>query len=146
MKCIVINSLLTLTLSVTSSLSWADDIAVIVHPQAGFDEITTGETRQLFMGKSKTLPNTQTARLLMHEENSPLRVGFDRAVLDRDPKQMRAYWAQMIFTGRGMPPRQLENDEAIKQEVAAHPNAIGYIDGKSVDATVKVVLMITTAP
>jgi len=78
----------------------------------------------------------------MHLENSPLRSRFDQAVLERDPKQMRAYWAQMIFTGRGKPPRQLDSDEAIKKEVAANPNAIGYIDGKSLDSSVKAVLMI----
>lgn len=142
MKHIVINRLFALSLSVTSLYATADDIAVIAHPQATFNQITMGETRQLFMGKSKTLPNAQTALPLMHLENSSLRSRFDQAVLERDPKQMRAYWTQMIFTGRGKPPRQLDSDEAMKKEVSDNLNAIGYIDGKSVDASVKVVLMI----
>lgn len=144
MKHFATHCLFALILSVTSLHAIADDIAVIAHPQATFNQITMGETRQLFMGKSKTLPNAQTALPLMHLENSPLRSRFDQAVLERDPKQMRAYWAQMIFTGRGKPPRQLDSDEAIKKEVAANPNAIGYIDGKSMDSSVKAVLMIDT--
>lgn len=143
MKRIFSSALLTLNLSVISLPTLADEIAVIAHPQATFNQITMGETRQIFMGKSRTLPNAQTALPLMHLENSSLRTRFDRAVLDRDSKQMRAYWAQMIFTGRGKPPRQLESDEAMKKEVAANSNAIGYIDGKSVDASVKVLLMIS---
>ncbi len=143
MKRILSGILLTLNLSVISLPTLADEIAVIAHPQATFNQITMGETRQIFMGKSRTLPNAQTALPLMHLENSSLRTRFDRAVLDRDSKQMRAYWAQMIFTGRGKPPRQLESDEAMKKEVAANSNAIGYIDGKSVDASVKVLLMIS---
>lgn len=143
MKRILSSGLLTLIISVISLPIHADEIAVIAHPQATFNQITTGETRQLFMGKSKTLPNAQTALPLMHLENSSLRTRFDRAVLDRDPKQMRAYWAQMIFTGRGKPPRQLDSDEAMKKEVAANSNAIGYIDGKSVDSSVKVLMMLS---
>lgn len=142
MKRIAINYLLTLSLCVISCYTHADDIAVIAHPQATFNQVTIGETRQLFMGKSKTLPNAQTAMPLMHPENSPLRTRFDRAVLERDPKQMRAYWAQMIFTGRGRPPRPLDSDETMKKEVSANVNAIGYVDGKSVDSSVKVVLLI----
>lgn len=143
MKRILSGILLTLNLSVISLPTLADEIAVIAHSQATFNQITMGETRQIFMGKSRTLPNAQTALPLMHLENSSLRTRFDRAVLDRDSKQMRAYWAQMIFTGRGKPPRQVESDEVMKKEVAANSNAIGYIDGKSVDASVKVLLMIS---
>lgn len=124
------------------SLANAGDIVVVAHPKAGFDTLTLGEARQLFMGKNRTLPNGQTAVPIMHKEQSPLRVGFDRSVLGRDPKQSRAYWAQMIFTGRGTPPRQLESDTQIKEEVAANPQAVGYIDGKSLDPSVKAVLII----
>lgn len=125
-----------------TSLANADDIVVIANPQAGFDALTLGETRQLFMGKNRTLPNAQTAIPLMHKEQSPIRIRFDRSVLGRDPKQSRAYWAQMIFTGRGTPPRQIESDTQIKKEVAANPQAIGYINRKSLDPSVKVVLII----
>lgn len=125
-----------------TSLACADDIVIIANPTAGFDALTLAEARQLFMGKNRTLPNGQTAIPLMHEEQSLIRVSFDRSVLGRDPKQSRAYWAQMIFTGRGIPPRQLESDTQIKQEVAANPQAIGYIDRKGLDASVKAVLII----
>lgn len=142
MKRIAINCLLILSLCGLSLYAHADDIAVIAHPQATFNTVTMAETRQLFMGKSKTLPNAQTALPLMHPEDSLMRTRFDRVVLERDSKQMRAYWAQMIFTGRGKPPRQLADDESMKKEVSANVNAIGYVDGKSVDASVKVVLLI----
>lgn len=122
------------------------DIVVIVHPQASFNTLTLSEARQLFMDKSKRLPDGQTAAPVMPPEHSALRKAFDRLVLDRDSKQMRAYWAQMIFTGRGKPPRHAENDEAMKQEVSTTPNAVGYIDQRSLDRRVKVVLTIASEP
>lgn len=142
MKALISNLLFALGLSVITTASQADDIAVIVNPGAGVEKLTYSETRQLFLGKLKTLPNQQTAAPFMHREENAVRVNFDRVVLERDPRQSRAYWAQMIFTGRGKPPRQMQDDTAIKQQVASNPNAIGYIDKKSVDASVKVVLLI----
>lgn len=140
---IIRNLAMLLALLTLATHSHADDIAVIAHPQAAFDSLTKAEVRLLFLGKNKSLPSHQTAIPLMHVEDSPLRIRFDRAVMDRDPKQSRAYWAQMIFTGRGKPPRQLNNDNEIKQEVGRNPDAIGYINAAAVDNTVKVVLRIS---
>lgn len=140
---IIRNLGILLVLLTLATHSHADDIAVIANPKAGFDSLTKAEARLLFLGKNKSLPSHQTAIPLMHVEASPLRIRFDRAVMDRDPKQSRAYWAQMIFTGRGKPPRQLNNDNEVKQEVSRNPDAIGYINASAVDNTVKVVLRIS---
>lgn len=120
------------------------DIVVIVPLKTNVNSLTQGEARQIFMGKSKRLPDGQSVVPLVPMENHPVRIAFDRLVLDRDPKQMRAYWAQMIFTGRGKPPQQLENDAAMKREVAATPNAIGYIDQASLDGSIKAIMTIKT--
>jgi ABC-type phosphate transport system substrate-binding protein len=125
-----------------NSLAMADTIVVIANPKAGFDSLSLAETRQLYLGKNRRLPDAQTAMPVMPHEKSATRIDFERQVLNRDPKQSRAYWAQMIFTGRGTPPRQLDSDEQVKQEVAANPQAIGYIKGRALDKSVKAVLVI----
>lgn len=142
MKMTLLKRILPLGFLVMASAVEAEEIAVIVNPLAGFNQLTQFEIRQLFMGKSKTLPDKQSVMTLMHPDGSPRRVGFDKVVLERDAKEAQAYWVQMIFTGRGRPPRQLTDDASIKQEVARNRNAIGYINKKSVDSTVKVVFVI----
>lgn len=125
-----------------NSLATADTLVVIANPKAGFDSLSLAETRQLYLGKNRRLPDAQTAMPVMPQEKNPTRINFERLVLNRDPKQSRAYWAQMIFTGRGTPPRQLDSDEQVKQEVAANPQAIGYINRRALDKSVKAVLVI----
>ena len=52
---------------------------------------------------------------------------------------MKAYWAKIIFTGRGQPPRQVATSAEAKKLVAQNPNAIAYIDSAMVDDSVRVV-------
>ena len=47
-----------------------------------------------------------------------------------------------MFSGKGQPPREVGDDAAVKAWVASNPEAIGYIDGKFVDGSVKVLFII----
>ena len=49
-------------------------------------------------------------------------------------------WARLVFTGKGLPPKELPTVAAVKLVVARDPKAIGYIEKSDVDATVKPVL------
>ena len=49
------------------------------------------------------------------------------------------YRAAYIFSGRGAFPTQVKDSAEVKNIVANNPNAIGYIDSKFVDQSVKVV-------
>ncbi|CBL43656.1 conserved hypothetical protein [gamma proteobacterium HdN1] len=128
--------------SLASGALWAAEIAIIANPKANFDSITISQVRQLFMAKSRTLPDEQNAVTFMQVEESPARVAFDRIVLQRSPRDSRAYWAQLIFTGRGQPPSSLPDDASVKEQVALYRNALGYILRESVDDSVKVVLVL----
>lgn len=114
------------------------EIAVIVNP-GNADTITKDDIASLYLAKSKTFPGGKSATTLDLPEGSPARVEFVTKVVDKDEAQMKAYWARLIFTGKGVPAQVMENDAAVKAHVAKHPDAIGFIDVISVDSTVKVV-------
>ena len=57
-----------------------------------------------------------------------------------DAAQVKAIWSKILFTGRGVPPKQLLDSAAVKKAVAANPKAVGYIEKSAVDASVKVVM------
>ena len=47
---------------------------------------------------------------------------------------MRSYWQQRIFSGQGLPPPEMADDEAVVGYVISHPGAIGYVaSGTRVD-------------
>ena len=69
--------------------------------------------------------------------SSPLHDEFYRHVIGREPAQVKAAWARIVFTGRGLPPKTLPDVAAVKRAVAGNPRAIGYVGIQDVDASVK---------
>jgi len=110
----------------------AEDIVVIVNPAA--KAISKDQIADLYLGRSGGLtPIDQTA-------GSAIYVQFYKQATGRDVAQVKAIWSRILFTGRGLPPKQLPDSAAVKQAIAANPNAVGYIEKSAVDASVKVVL------
>ncbi|WP_331351157.1 phosphate ABC transporter substrate-binding protein [Cellvibrio sp. UBA7671] len=130
----------TLTLGI-ASFAWAE-VAVIVHPSAGFDSLTEDDVARLFLGKSKSFPAGAQAVPVNQNEGSAARDKFNEAICKKNASQYKAYWSQLVFTGKGTPPKDAGDDAAVKTLIAANPNMIGYVDAGAVDATVKVVFKI----
>jgi ribosomal protein S3 len=57
-------------------------------------------------------------------------------------REVNRYWAKRKFTGKAKTPKVLVSDREVKEWVARTPEGLGYIDGKSLDNTVKVLLII----
>jgi ABC-type phosphate transport system substrate-binding protein len=110
----------------------AEDIVVIVNPDG--KPINKEQIADLYLGRSaERTPVDQTV-------GSTIYVEFYKKATGRDVAQVKAIWSRILFTGRGLPPKQLPDSAAVKKAVAANPNAVGYIEKSAVDATVKVAL------
>lgn len=62
---------------------------------------------------------------------SPIRRRFSDAVMERPVEAVRAFWQQRIFSGRGVPPPELEHESDVVAYVQAHPNSIGYVSDEA---------------
>ena len=125
-------------LLITSSLSAAAEVVTVVSSQNPLTAISRNEITNIFFGKTNRFPNGQAAIPIDQPDSSSTHEGFYRSIANRRPADIKAYWSKMIFTGRGQPPRVAPDDEAVKDILARKPQAIGYIDRKSVDSRVKV--------
>jgi ABC-type phosphate transport system substrate-binding protein len=112
----------------------AEELVVIVSPAA--PAINKEELRDLYLGRGSGWT------LLDQDATSAIYVEFYKRVIGRDPAQVKAIWSKILFTGRGLPPKQLPDSGTVKKAVAANPNAVGYIEKSAVDASVKVVLAV----
>ena len=72
-------------------------------------------------------------------QKSRARSAFSQQVLGRDVASVRRYWAQLVFSGRGVPPPELAFDSDVVKYVAAHGGAIGYVAPGTALSGVKVV-------
>jgi ABC-type phosphate transport system substrate-binding protein len=120
----------------------AAEVAVIVHPSAGIDSLTEDDISRLFLGKSKSFPGGAQAVPINQNEGSAVREKFNEAVCKKNASQYKAYWSQLVFTGKGTPPKDGGDDAAVKALISANPNMIGYVDASAVDASVKVVFKV----
>jgi ABC-type phosphate transport system substrate-binding protein len=110
----------------------AGDIVVIVNLTAA--PISKQELADLYLGRDAAwTPVDQSV-------DSNIYTDFYKKATGRDTAQVKAIWSRIIFTGRGLLPKQLHDSEAVKRAVAANPKVVGYIEKSAVDATVKVAL------
>ena len=116
------------------------DMVVIVHPDSGVAALSIGDVKNLFLRKSKTLAGSTIAIPVDQKQGSKNRTTFMEKVLGKSKSQLKAYWSKLIFSGKGSPPKTLDDDAAVKSFVAGTAGAIGYIDSSWVDGTVQVVL------
>jgi hypothetical protein len=50
-------------------------------------------------------------------------------VLKRSVLVVKTYWQQRIFSGRGIPPPELDSDALVVEYVLKHRGAVGYVSG-----------------
>ncbi|MBS2025006.1 MAG: substrate-binding domain-containing protein [Deltaproteobacteria bacterium] len=114
--------------------AWADtrtDFVVIVHPA---NTVTSVERRFLadaFLKKITRWSDDVALRPVDLDPASPLRERFSEQVLSRSVSAVKSYWQQLIFSGRGIPPPELREEDAVVAYVLSHPGAIGYVSVKT---------------
>lgn len=116
----------------------ADTIVVIVSAESPIVEIPQMHLTDLYLGRVVRLPGGEKARPIDQAPGSGERDAFYEQYLDRSQAQIKAHWSKIIFTGRGRPPKDVPDAEAVKQFVAGDTSAVGYIDTKHVDETVRI--------
>ncbi len=135
-------TVLFLVLAWTVSTPAHAALAIIVNPGNTMAGITAEQTADIFLGKVGVFPNGQRAMPVDQTAGSPARRKFYHSVVKKEGSDLKIYWSKLLFTGKGQPPNEIGDDAAVKSWVADNPEAIGYVDGKFVDKSVKVLLII----
>jgi ABC-type phosphate transport system substrate-binding protein len=128
-----------LSLSFGSAGTSAEVVAVV----AANNPVTTlsrNQVEDIFLGRMIRFPDGRQVVPVDQLETSAARAEFYRKFAGKSPAQIKAFWSKIIFTGRGEPPPEVSNDIEVKKFIAKHPDAIGYIEQKRVDDSVKVVI------
>jgi len=119
----------------------AADIAIIANPGFAAESATAAEVKRLFLGKSTSISGAD-AMPLDHKNGDAEWQQFYDAVVGKNASQLRAYWSRLVFTGKGKPPKALDDDVEVVSAIAADSSLIGYVDVNSVTSDVKVLLTV----
>lgn len=115
-------------------------VAVIVNASSPIASLTADQAAALFLGKSTTLPNGGIPLLADQPDTSAAHELFYARAAGKTAAQVHATWARLTSSGRATPPKELPNSAEVKKYVAAHADAIGYVEKAAADGSVKVVL------
>lgn len=100
---------------------------LIIHPQSSSTSIDRALAAQVFLKKVRRWPDGVAIRPVDLDEASPVRQRWSGEVLKRSIESVKSYWQQMIFSGRDLPPPELDSDDEVVSYVLREPGSIGYV-------------------
>jgi ABC-type phosphate transport system substrate-binding protein len=116
----------------------AESIVVVVNPESGIETLSRSDVINIFLGRFRQLPSGITAQPI-DLPVSPVRAQFYRALVNKEPAEINAYWARLIFSGRTSPPIQTEQPEEVIKALRANPGGIAYMERSKVSSREKIV-------
>ena len=130
--------LLTVFAALIFSTSLWAEVEVIVHPSNAV-ALTKDDISRIFLGKTRGFPGGKEAIAISMSKGDAAFDEFTQNVLGKSTKQLKAYWAKMVFTGKGTPPKEIGSSAELSGLIASNPNLIGFVPAGSAGAGVKVV-------
>jgi len=118
----------------------AAELVTVVSAKSPVTALSKDQVANIFLGRASRFPEGGEAVPIDQVEGALARDEFYFKLAGKSPAQMNAHWSKIIFTGRGQPPKEVANGEAVKRLLLANPAAIGYIDRSLVDPALRVVL------
>lgn len=103
------------------------EIIVVAHDACPIDTLSKPQIADIYLGRTTHLPGVGAIIPLDIGNDQELRDSFYRRITGKNAAQIRAHWARMYFTGRGVQPREVEDNHELKTLMTAHRNMIGYI-------------------
>lgn len=112
---------------------------VIVNPQNSATSVDRKFVADAFLKKVSRWPDGESVRPVDLTAESSTRAHFSDEVVRRSVPAVKSYWQQLVFSGRDVPPPELDRDEDVIRYVLRFPGGIGYVSGAANVDRVKVV-------
>jgi ABC-type phosphate transport system substrate-binding protein len=136
----VLSALAALVGAPASAAETAPSYKIVVNAANPEKALSRDSLKRIFLKKDTTWASGQTIAPVDQGTAAPCRRVFSKAVLGKDTAEVTAYWNQLIFSGRGLPPAMKPSDGEVMSFVRDNPNAIGYVCGNAkISEGVKVV-------
>jgi ABC-type phosphate transport system substrate-binding protein len=122
----------------STSLAEPEQFKIIVNPNNASDSVSRDFLRNVFL-KKETEWHGKTVRPIDLSAKQGVRAHFTKDVIRKSPAQLRAYWAQQVFSGKGVPPPEVDSPARVVEFVLANPGAVGYLPADADSGKAKVV-------
>ena len=100
---------------------------VIVHPEVTPTNLETRFVADVFLKKITRWDGGKAIHPVDLPGSSVTRQLFSEQVIKRSVTAVRNYWQQRIFSGRDVPPPEVDSEKSVIKFVSTHAGAIGYV-------------------
>lgn len=115
------------------------DLVLIAHLNSGIERLTQDEVINIYLGRYRRLASGIAAEPVDFPLDSEFRARFYRQLVNKNPAEINAYWARLVFSGKTRPPTIIDTVDGVLKHVASQPGAVAYLERAQVDGRVKVV-------
>jgi ABC-type phosphate transport system substrate-binding protein len=109
------------------SVAATDDYKVVVNPSNPVIAVDRAFLREIYLRKATDWTGDGPIRPIELANRFSVRERFAHEVLKKTPAQLKIYWNQQIFSGKGVPPPEADSTAAAVAYVIANPGAIAYL-------------------
>jgi hypothetical protein len=102
---------------------------VIVNPANPASAVDRRFVAEAFLKKTTRWSDGTPIRPADQGADRPARQRFSEEVIGRSVAAVKTYWQQAVFSGRDLPPPELDSDDDVVRWVLKHEGAIGYVSG-----------------
>lgn len=102
-----------------------DDILVITGARA--QDLSLQQIRQIYLGMNISAGSSRHINIATLPNRNPARHLFNVKVIGLSEARIRAFWAQMKFSGRGNRPIELAEPNQVIEYIKKNQQSIGYV-------------------
>ena len=113
------------------------DVVVVTNKSVNTANLDTRDIKKIFLGK-KTYWDDNKKITLFILAKSPAHKEFVKKYLGKSENQFTNYWKQLLFTGKGMMPNRVKDEEVIRK-IKETEGAIGYVAANLVTKDVNII-------
>lgn len=101
-------------------------VLIIANPDVREGSMEENEIERIYLGKMTRWSDDSLIVPVMLKKGE-IHEEFLDQYLDRTSHRFVSYWRQMVFTGKGIPPKSFTSEAELVAFVAATPGAVGYV-------------------
>lgn len=105
----------------------AEAFVVIVNAGNPVSSVSGGQLSGLFLKKVTHWEGGLPAQPVDLSPDSPVRSSFSQQIHHKATPAVKAYWQQMIFSGREVPPPEKTSAKDVVAFVSANRGGVGYV-------------------
>lgn len=123
---------------ILSQNAWSEEVYIVANKDLNVSSIDKKELTKIYLGKSSMLESSKIEPLALPSDSKD-HIYFTENILNKDPQKYERYWARLVFTGKGNPPKVISQENERLSYVKNNREAIFYTMTPPKDTGIKVI-------